>query len=397
MCATALPARCHLRSSIHDFKLENNMEECTRRSFLKVPAAAAAAVGAPALLMAQAPSDTLRVAFVGTGNRGSYLLKNMVKVPGVKVVAVCDIRPERVENAAKIVAESGGAAQTYADFRKMLDERKDVDAVVLATPDWTHKDFDLAILEVGKHLYSEKPMALTPADCKAVAAEVKRSGKTVQFGLQLRHDPATNAAEQFIHNGGIGRVLMCHGIRHSGEGLPRDTPWYHDRTKSGDMIVDQGIHILDLFRWAIGGHPIRAYGTGGTNLFKNEPPGRTCMDGYSVIYEYANGVYINFSHQYYDPPAFTGTAEKVFGTEGSVDLVKGFWQRREKREQIKLDVPNSGMDSTYMALASFVDSVKTGKQPINCAESAMDSTLQALMGTKAIYEQRVVTWDEMVG
>jgi len=372
------------------------MENCTRRTFLSVPAAAIATVGAPAIVSAQSPSDTLRVACVGTGNRGTWLLKNVLKVPGVKVVAVCDIIPERVGNAAKLVADAGGSAETYADFRKMLDQRKDIDAVVLATPDWTHKDFDIAILEAGKHLYAEKPMALTPADCRAVAAEVKRSGKIVQFGFQLRHDPATNAAEKFIHDGGIGRVLMCHGVRHSGEGLPRTTPWYHDRTKSGDMIVDQGIHILDLFRWAIGGHPLRAYGTGGQNLFKNEPPGRTCMDGYSVIYEYANGVYINFSHHYYDPPAFTGIAERVFGSEGSVDLVKGVWQPREKREQIKLDIPGSGQDSTYMALAAWVDSVKNNKQPINGAESAMESTLQALMGTKAIYEKRVVTWDEMI-
>lgn len=361
------------------------MDELTRRSFL----------GAPALFSAQAPSDTLRVAFVGTGNRGTFLLRNMLKVAGVKVVAVCDILPDRVANAAKLVAEAGGSAQIYPDFRKMLDERKDIDAVVLATPDWTHKDFDLAILEVGKHLYAEKPMALTPEGCRAVAAGVKRSGKTVQFGFQLRHDPATNAAQRFIHSGGIGRVLMCHGIRHSGEGMPRTTPWYHDRTKSGDILIDQGIHILDLFRWAIGGHPLRAWGVGGTNLFKNEPPGRTVMDGYSVIYEYPNGVYINFSHHYYDPPAFTGTEERVFGSEGSIDLVKGVWQPREKRGQIKLDIANAGMDSTYMALAAFVDSVKTGKAPVNGAESAMESTLQALMGTRAIYEKRIVTWDEM--
>ena len=109
---------------------------------------------------------------------------------------------------------------------------------------------------------------------------------------------------------------------------PANIPWYHDRTKSGDMLTDQGIHILDLFRGVIGGHPLRAYGVGGINLFKNEPPGRTSMDGYSVIYEYANGVYINFSHHYYDPPRFTGTWEKVFGSDGSVDLVKGTWQRQ---------------------------------------------------------------------
>lgn len=367
----------------------------TRRSFLQVPVAATV-VGAPAILSAQTRGDSLRVAFIGTGGRGTADLQAMLKVPGAQVVAVCDLIPERAEHAASLVAAAGGSAKVFADFRKMLDQMKEIDTVVLATPDWTHKDIDIAVLEMGKHLYAEKPLALTPEDCKAVLREVKRTGKTFQAGFQLRHDPATNAAMKFIAGGGIGKVLMCHGIRHSGEGLPRNVPWYHDRTKSGDMVVDQGIHILDLFRGSIGGHPLRAYGVGGINLFKNEPPGRTSMDGYSVIYEYANGVFINFSHHYYDPPRFTGTWEKVFGTEGSIDLVKGFWEPREKRETIQLEIPDAKQDSTYMAMAHFVDCVKNGKQPINNVDSAIQSTLQALMGTKAIYEKRIVTWEEMV-
>ncbi len=368
------------------------MDSYTRRSFLKVPAAAAAL---PAFVPAQAAGEPLRVAFVGVGNRGSHLLGNMLKVPGVKVVAVCDILPDRAQKAADAVAAAGGSATTWADFRKMLDENKDIEAVVLATPDVTHKDLDIAILEMGRHLYAEKPLALTPADCKAVVNEAARSKKTFQVGFQLRHDPARLAAEKFIHSGGIGRVLMCHGMRHGGD-LPRNIPWYFDRDQCGDIIVDQGIHILDLFRWAIGGHPLRAYGAGGINLFKNVPPGRTSMDGYSVIYEYANGVFINFSHHYYDPPGFTGIRERVFGSEGSIDLAAATWQPREKRGAVKLDVPDQGQDSTYMALAAFVESVRTGKPPVNDAQSAYESTLQAIMGTRAVHEKRVVTWEEMI-
>ena len=137
-----------------------------RRGFLK----SAVIAGAPAILPAQTPSDTLRVAFVGVGNRGSFLLQNMLRVAGVRVVAVCDIVPDRAAAAAKTVADAGGSARQWTDFRKMLDEQKDIDAVVLATPDFTHKDFDIAILEVGKHLYAEKPLALTADDCKAVGA-----------------------------------------------------------------------------------------------------------------------------------------------------------------------------------------------------------------------------------
>ncbi|MFB3828231.1 MAG: Gfo/Idh/MocA family protein [Bryobacteraceae bacterium] len=367
------------------------MDSPTRRNFVK------AAVAAPAILSAQTRSDTLRIAIVGTGNRGSYLLRQAVKVPGVEVVAVCDILPDRAANAAQIVSGAGGNAKQWADFRRMLDQQKDIDAVILATPDWTHKDFDLAIMEVGKHLYAEKPLALTPEDCRTVVRESKKTKKVFQAGFQLRHDPNRNAAEKYIQKGGIGRVLMCHGMRHSGEGMPRDIPWYSDRTKTGDIIVDQGIHILDLFTWAIGSHPLRAYATGGINLFKNEPPGRTAMDGYSLIYEFPNGVYVNFSHHYYDPPGFTGDQERVFGSDGSVDLVKATFSPRERREVRPLEVPDAGKDSTYMALADWADCIRTGREPVNNAESAMRSTLQAIMATRAIYEKRVVTWEEMTG
>ncbi|MGC8792702.1 MAG: Gfo/Idh/MocA family protein, partial [Bryobacteraceae bacterium] len=104
---------------------------------------------APAILGARQASDVIRVAFVGTGNRGTYLLRTMLKIPGAQIVAVCDIVEERAQNAAKLVSEAGGSARVWTDFRRMLDEQKDIDAVVLATPDYTHKDLDIAILEVG--------------------------------------------------------------------------------------------------------------------------------------------------------------------------------------------------------------------------------------------------------
>lgn len=366
--------------------------ECSRRTFLASPAVAAA----PAILHGQTDSGVIRVAFVGVGNRGSHLLRNMVRVKGVQVVAVCDLVPERQAAAAKVVADAGGSARKWSDFRKMLDGQKDIDAVVLATPDWTHKDYDIAILEMGKHLYAEKPLALTAADGRAVLKAAEQAKGIFQIGFQLRHDPARNAAGKFIQKGGIGKVLMCHGMRHTGD-LPREIPWYFDRTKCGDIMVDQGIHILDLFTWAIGSHPERAMGSGGINLFINDPPGRTVMDNYNVVFEYPGGVRVNFSHHYFDPPGFTGIQERVFGTEGSIDLPAATWKPRAKKsEPIKLEVPNAGEDSTYMSLAAFAENVRSNnRKPLNDARSALISTLVPLMGTRAIYEKRIVTWNEI--
>ncbi|HYO80447.1 MAG TPA: Gfo/Idh/MocA family oxidoreductase [Bryobacteraceae bacterium] len=365
--------------------------ESSRRAFLGAPLLAAAP-----MLQGQDAANRIRVALVGAGNRGTYLLRNLVRVPGVEVVAVCDIVEERQNMAAQVVAEKGTTARKWSDFRKMLDQQKDIDAVVLATPDWTHKDFDIAILEMGKHLYAEKPLALTPADGKAIVTAAQQARGIFQVGFQLRHDPHRNAAEVFIQKGGIGKVLMCHGMRHSGD-LPRNIPWYFDRTKCGDIMVDQGIHILDLFTWAIGTHPIRAMGSGGTDLFVNDPPGRTVMDNYSVVFEYPGGVRVNFSHHYFDPPNFTGIQERVFGSEGSIDLITATWKpRTRKSEAIKLDVPNAGEDSTYMSLLAFAENIRgNNRKPVNNAQSALISTLVPIMGTRAIYEKRIVTWDEI--
>jgi predicted dehydrogenase len=368
----------------------------TRRDFLRVPAAAAAVTGAPAILRAQSPNETIRVAFVGIGNRGSFLLQHMLKVPGVEVVAVSDIAAERAEEAANTVLKGGGKAVVYTDFRKMLDEQKEIDAVVQATPDWTHKDVNIAILEVGKHLYSEKPLALSLEDCRMSVSAAKAAKGIMQVGFQLRFDPKVHASQRFIQGGGIGKVLIGHGMRH-GSDLPRDIPWYFDKTKCGDIMVDQGIHILDLFTWMIGTHPLRAYGSGGTNLFIDDPPGRTVMDNYSVVFEYPEAR-VNFSHHFLDPPGFSGHQVRVFGSEGSVDVYDATWQPREKKGRNPLDVPDADKDPNYLSLAAFIENIRLKRTPpINDVESAIRSTLVPIMGTKSIYEKRIVTWQEIAG
>src|SRR5208337_3348436 len=100
----------------------------TRRTFVKTSIAASSA----ALLPAQSPNDTVRVAFIGVGNRGSSLLKSMLEVPGIKIVAICDIDPENLKKAVDAAAAAGHTPDAYAEFRKMLD-RKDIDTVVIAT------------------------------------------------------------------------------------------------------------------------------------------------------------------------------------------------------------------------------------------------------------------------
>jgi len=362
----------------------------TRRTFMK----SSIAVSSAALLPAQSPNDTVRVAFIGVGNRGSYLLKTMLKVPGVKIVAICDIDPEALKNAVDAATAAGNTPEPYAEFRKMLD-RKDIDAVVIATPVDLHKEMAIAALEVGKNVYCEKPMALDPEQCRMVTNAAKSAKGIFQAGFQLRHDPNRAASMKLIHEGGIGKVLFIQAYRHTGD-LPRQTLWYFDRSRSGDNIVEQACHIIDLMVWAAGSHPLRAFGTGGINLFKNVPPGRTTMDNYAVIYEFPNDVRFEFSHIYFDPPHFSGIKERVYGSQAAVDLATATVTELSKEAQPKqLEVPDAGQDAGYLSLAAFIDNARGHKTPLNNVDSARISTLTAMMGRKSIYEPRVVECAEL--
>ncbi len=362
----------------------------TRRTFVKTSIAASSA----ALLPAQSPNDTVRVAFIGVGNRGSYLLKNMLDVPGIKIVAICDIDPENLKKAVDAATAAGNTPDAYTEFRKLLD-RKDIDAVVIATPVDLHKEMAIAALEVGKHVYCEKPMALNPEQCRMVVNATKTAKGIFQAGFQLRHDPNRAASMKLVHDGGIGKVLFLQAYRHTDD-LPRKTLWYFDRSRSGDSIVEQACHIIDLMVWAAGSHPLRAYGTGGINLYKDEPPGRTTMDNYAVIYDFPNDVRFSFSHIYFDPPHFSGIKERVFGSQAAIDIATATVTERNKQAQPRvIEVPDAGKDSTYLSLAAFIDNARGQKVPLNNAESARISTLTAMMGRQSIYEKRIVEWSEV--
>src|SRR5512140_1221425 len=123
------------------------MNETSRRNAIK------AALAAPAILGAQSPNDAVRVAVIGVGTRGSYLLSHTLKIPGVNVVAICDLDAQRLAAAAKQVSAAGGSARTYNDFRKLIDEAKDIDAFIIATPVDTHRMISVASLEAGKNVY----------------------------------------------------------------------------------------------------------------------------------------------------------------------------------------------------------------------------------------------------
>ena len=365
----------------------------TRRAVLR---SAATAIAAPAFLSAQGANNEIRVGIIGIGGRGSSLLNRIVQVPNVRVVAVCDIDPEAQQRASQIAERD--KPDVIVEYRKLLD-RGDIDAVFVATPVDLHKEIAMAALEVHKHLYLEKPMGNTPEEVKSVFEATKKSRGQLQMGFQLRYDPPRVAAIQHIHQGGIGKIAYMQGDRHTGD-LPREKEWLFDAARSGNSIVEQAVHIMDIMNWAMKTHPLRAIGSGGINVYHDEPPGRTTYDNYVVIYEYPGDVRLTFTHIYLDPRGFTGISEKIWGSEYAIDLPTATKYRLEPQKRVRaepeeLDWDDSGDDMTLRAVKAFFQHARDNTEPLNNATYGKYATLTAIMGRTAIDEKRAVTWDEV--
>ena len=288
-----------------------------RRHFLLTSTAAAHAA------FSQTTGNRVSTAMIGTGNRGSSVLKGILEQPNAKVSALCDINPDRLDKAA--TAASKDSPKTYTDWRQVIDS-KDIEAVYIATPPYLHAEMASAALKAGKHVYCEKPVGVTADHVKQVVAAAKASKKVFMVGQQLRSHRQLGAAIRKIHEGAIGNVMMLRAQRFSGADLPHDSSsaeWYFDVNKSGGYLIEMSVHNLDICNWVIGAHPVKAAGFGGILRYKNDPPGRTIMDGGLLTYDYPNGVKMSYALGVFHPDGMPGGGQSVYvyGDKAAVDLM----------------------------------------------------------------------------
>lgn len=353
------------------------------------------ALGAGAAL-AQGTGDPVRTAMIGTGNRGTFVMRGVLEQPGVKVVAVCDLKPDRLDNAATVAARD--KPETFTDYRKLL-ARKDIDAVFIASPCDLHVEMAIAAIEAGKHVYCEKPAGI---DAASIGRLVKaaRAAKTVfQIGQQMRSIGRLRKTIEAIHRGEAGRVVMVKAQRHAGDDLAHDGPsadWFFDARRSGDVIVEMSVHNLDVCNWVIGSRPERAAGFGGALVWANDPPGRTNMDGYSLTYDYANGVKLSYTQVFFHPRGLPngGQHNYVYTTKGAVDLDTATFYPRERGAQPVVLAPPQEEDR-HAHTAAFYESIRSGKTPPADITIAATAALTAILGREAIYSKRVTTWAEL--
>jgi predicted dehydrogenase len=353
----------------------------------------AAALARPAHPQAAA---AIGVGVIGTGNRGSADLRDAMADAGVKITALCDLKPDRLDKAASVAAAHKPA--TLKDYRELL-ERRDVDAVIIATPCDLHVEMTIAALRAGKHVYCEKPAGITAESIQRLVDAVRASDRVFQIGQQMRSMARLRRAIEKIHEGVIGDIIMVKAQRHASEDLAHDGPsadWFFDARRSGDVIVEMSVHNLDVCNWVIRSRPDRAAGFGGTLLWKNDPPGRTNMDGYTLSYDYANGVKLSYTQVFFHPNGMPGNGQTnyVYGTKGGVDLnTATAYPFARGAKPVVLAEPVREPGSAHMA--AFLDCIRTGKKPPAGIDEAALAALTAIMGRDSIYRRETVTWDSL--
>jgi predicted dehydrogenase len=287
----------------------------------------------------------LRIGQIGSGGRGE-LLGRLAHQPkhGSRVVACCDHNPKTI---ARCRADFGDTIFTTADYRELV--KQDLDAVIIATPDFLHEQQAVAVLEQGLALYLEKPMALTVEGCDRILATAKKHKARLYVGHNMRHMAFVRKMKALIDAGAIGEVKACwcrHFVGHGGDFYFRD--WHAERRYTNSLLLQKAAHDIDIIHWLCGGYSRTVNALGALTLY-DQLPGRkpptgtprkvtvdemdltlfppTKMRGLnhridvedlsSMQMKLSNGVFATYAQCHYTPDYWRNYT--VIGTEGRIE------------------------------------------------------------------------------
>ncbi len=346
----------------------NDLEEkkVTRRDFLKSSVSAGVGLAlagtfgemeAAAQGSAKQPKKPgeVNIACIGVGAQGRVLLESCLRIPGIRFAAVCDIWEYSRRYAQRYLKKYGHTVNVYEDYRVLLEKEKDLDAVVVATPDFMHAEHANACMEAGLHVYCEKEMSNSLAKARSMVKTAKRTGKLLQIGHQRRSNPRyIHAIDRLLHEKNIlGRLGQAYAQWNRSKSdllgwpkkytIPQATlekygyasmthfrNWRWFKKYGGGPIVDLGSHQIDLFSWVFGCQPATVMASGGIDYYQN----REWFDNVMVIYEFKTSQ--GMARALYQVQTTTkhgGFYEVFMGENGSVVLSevpqKGNWAMRE--------------------------------------------------------------------
>ena len=404
-----------------------------RRGFVSGAAAAAGVVILkPSLVFGTEANSAVRLGILGCGGRGRNVAGSFLKNTSCVITAVGDLFPDNLEAGRKELSEAAQklgkpAIDVAHAFRgpkaaEQLFASKDVDAVYVATPPYFHPMHLEMALAAGKHIYLEKPVAVdVPGAKKVMALGEKYNGKlSLAVGFQIRHaSPYVELAKR-IHEGEMGKPVSGE-IHYFASALKRpDWPnaskaerrlrnWVWDKVLSGDVIVEQNVHIIDVTNWFLQGHPVKAVGFGGR-------AGRTddgdCWGHFNCLFIYPNDVHVSFSSTQFGASAW-GVAMQYYGTGGAAEahydapvrLSSGDkkWEFPGLRAESETNAAVAATGEFHGALddadpnkqKAFIESVASGKL-LNEAKNGAEAALSGMLGRAAAYTGAEVTWDKLM-
>lgn len=408
--------------------------DLTRRTFLDRVLIATVGAGmsaaAPWAAMAAETArtirgDKVRIGVIGTGDRGRTLIQNLLKTRNCHISALCDNYAPHLAKARALVPDG---TPVFADHRAMLDAGN-LDAVVIATPLGLHARHSFDAIEAGLHVFCEKAMARTIADCGAMVTKAQTAGKVLQIGHQRMFHPTYLNALKRIQAGEIGTITQIRASWHRNTSWRRPVPvdtddrhinWrlYHD--SSAGLMTELATHQLQVGNWFMNAVPTQVIGSGSICFWKD---GREVYDHVALVYEYSGGrklIYTSLLNN-----ARYGCEEQIQGSKGTIEPELGRIyeevspkvlalqrmqedvKRGHKRTipiggatwfpELPVTTPGQSLgwgeyDETMLQFEGFGDAVQAGKPLPGLLAQAYQASVASLLGEQAMDRGTAMTW-----
>ncbi len=407
-----------------------------RRKFLKSSAIGALGVGllgnhactndpkaATAAGITALGKDTINIGVVGTGSRGKWLMKLMQDIPQLKINAICDILPKRLEEAKNLASKG---ATVYKDYEQLMNDSS-VDAILNTTPLHLHTPVNIAALQAGKHVYCEKTMTYSIEETPGLVDLIKNTPVVFQVGYQHRYNPLYQKVKQLIQNNELGYIshIECYWNRNGDWRRKVEDPanekiinWRLYREFSGGLMAELSSHQMDIVNWMVEDNPESVMGYGGIDFWKD---GRETYDNAHVLFAYPGGMKVDY--KCLTTNRREGFQFNIYGKEASIQILgsngheafiysenrdykkaeaieeetDGVSAATEKAwaigEPVPIKVPDApDSDVTKEALKGFADCILTGKQPVAGYETGANSSMMVHLANNAMREQKILPW-----
>jgi len=393
----------------------------SRRDFIKASAAVSLAAMVPGAARAFAQgSDKIQVGLIGCGGRGTGAAINCVEsAEGVEIVAMGDLFKDQLDKSLARLKENVPAENLkvtrrtsfvgWDAYKKVINSK--VNYIIMAPPPQFRPLHLKAAIEAGKHVFMEKPVAVDPVGVRSIIATSELAGKkdlAIVAGTQRRHQLHYLDIMKRIHGGQIGEIVggQCYWnmealwVARVKELVARRKQekwsdmewqvrnWLFHTWLSGDHIVEQHVHNIDVINWAIGAHPVQVMGMGGRQV-RTGPEWGNVFDHFAVELEYPGGVRV-LSMCRQTAGASGRVSERVVGTKGSTytDAGGNGWIEGLNAYKYEGDSPNPYV----LEHTDLIASIRSGK-PLNEGRRIAESTLSAIIGRMSAYTGRELKWD----